>query len=183
MDAFIHCLEAYCSPLYHPMSQGIALEGMRLVLENLPKVAEHPADVEARAHMMSAAAMGAVAFQKGLGAVHALSHPVGAVYNSHHGTTNAVVMPAVLRFNREAVSDRLAAAAAYFGISGGYDGLYAHLAELTGSLGVPQGLSAFGVETSRIDELAAMAVEDPCAGGNPLPLTLDAAKALYAESL
>jgi alcohol dehydrogenase class IV len=183
MDAFIHCLEAYCSPLYHPMSQGIALEGMRLVLENLPKVAEHPGDVEARAHMMSAAAMGAVAFQKGLGAMHALSHPVGAVYNSHHGTTNAVVMPAVLRFNREAVADRLAAAAAYTGISGGYDGLYTHVTELTEALGVPKGLAAFGVESSRINELAAMAVEDPCAGGNPLPLTLDAAKVLYAESL
>jgi alcohol dehydrogenase class IV len=183
MDAFIHCLEAYCSPVYHPMSQGIALEGMRLVLENLPKVAEHPADIEARAHMMSAAAMGAVAFQKGLGAMHALSHPVGAVYNAHHGTTNAVVMPAVLRFNRDAVADRLAAAAAYFGITGGYEGLYSHLMELSTSLGVPQGLSALGVEPERIDTLAAMAIEDPSAGGNPVALTLEAAKDLYAESL
>jgi alcohol dehydrogenase class IV len=115
--------------------------------------------------------------------MHALSHPVGAVYNAHHGTTNAVVMPAVLRFNRDAVADRLAAAAAYFGITGGYEGLYSHLMELSTSLGVPQGLSALGVEPERIDTLAAMAIEDPSAGGNPVTLTLDAAKRLYAESL
>src|SRR5690606_30778327 len=96
MDAFAHCLEAYCSPFYHPMSQGIALEGMRLVHENLERAYEDGFDLEARAQMMSAAAMGAVAFQKGLGAIHALSHPVGAVYGTHHGTTNAVVMPMVL---------------------------------------------------------------------------------------
>jgi alcohol dehydrogenase class IV len=100
MDAFAHCLEAYSSPFYHPMSQGIALEGLRLVNEYLPRAYADGTDLEARANMMSAAAMGAVAFQKGLGAIHALSHPVGAVYNTHHGTTNAVVMPAVLRFNR-----------------------------------------------------------------------------------
>ena len=95
LDAFIHCLEAYSSPFYHPMSQGIALEGMRLVKENLPKVYADPNDIEARGHMMAAAAMGATAFQKGLGAMHAMAHPVGAVYNTHHGMTNAVVMPAV----------------------------------------------------------------------------------------
>ena len=112
MDALAHCLEAYCSPFYHPMSQGIALEGMRLVFENLPKVYADPADIDARGHMMSAAAMGAVAFQKGLGAIHSLSHPVGAVYGTHHGTTNAVVMPMVLEFNRAAIEDRLVRAAA-----------------------------------------------------------------------
>jgi alcohol dehydrogenase class IV len=102
MDAFAHCLEAYSSPFYHPMSQGIALEGMRLVKENLPLVVADGSNITARAEMMSAAAMGAVAFQKGLGAIHALSHPVGAVYNTHHGMTNAVVMPPVLRMNRPA---------------------------------------------------------------------------------
>src|SRR5690606_35730743 len=99
MDALAHCLEAYSSPQSHPMSQGIALEGMRLVLENLPLVYRDPDNLMARAHMMSAAAMGAVAFQKGLGAIHSLSHPLGAVYGTHHGTTNAVVMPMVLDFN------------------------------------------------------------------------------------
>lgn len=106
MDAFAHCLEAYSSPFYHPMSAGIALEGMRLVKEYLPRAYKDGADLEARANMMSAAAMGAVAFQKGLGAIHSLSHPVGAIYNTHHGMTNAVVMPPVLRFNRSAIEER-----------------------------------------------------------------------------
>ncbi len=124
MDAFIHCLEAYSSPFYHPMSQGIALEGMRLAYENLPKVMADGTDIEARSHMMSAAAMGATAFQKGLGAVHAMAHPVGALYNTPHGMTNAIILPAVLRFNRPAIEERIAAAAAYLGIDGGFDGFF-----------------------------------------------------------
>jgi alcohol dehydrogenase class IV len=183
MDAFIHCLEAYCSPFYHPLSQGIALEGMRLVKENLPRVFADPGDIEARTHMMSAAAMGAIAFQKGLGAMHALSHPVGAVYNTHHGTTNAVVMPAVLRFNRPAVEDKLAAVAAYLGIDGGFDGFYDHCLQLRAELGVPDRLGKLGVDDNRVDEMASMAVEDPSAGGNPVPLTRDAARTLYRECL
>ena len=179
MDAFIHCLEAYSSPFYHPMSQGIALEGMRLAAENLPKVFADPNDIEARSHMMSAAAMGATAFQKGLGAMHALAHPVGATFNTHHGLTNAVVMPAVLQFNRPAITERIAAAAAYMGIEGGFDGFYAHVMKLREDLGVPDKLSALGVEADRIDDLAKMAAQDPCAGGNPVELTVDAAKALY----
>src|SRR3546814_18558658 len=119
LDASAHCLEWCCVPFYHPRSQGIALEVMRRVKEGLPRAYADGGDIEARAHMMSAAAMGAVAFQKGLGAIHALSHPVGAVYDTHHGTTNAVVMPTVLRFNRPAVEAKLAAAAAYLGIAGG----------------------------------------------------------------
>lgn len=183
MDAFIHCLEAYSSPFYHPMSQGIALEGMRLAKENLIRVTENPDDIEARSHMMSAAAMGAVAFQKGLGAMHALSHPVGAVFNTHHGMTNAVVMPAVLRFNRSAIETRIAAAAAYMGMQDGFDGFYDHMMKLRAELGVPDKLSALGVDAGAIDKLAAMAVEDPSAGGNPVELTLDGAKALYAECI
>jgi alcohol dehydrogenase len=107
MDAFAHCLEAYSSPFFHPMSQGIALEGMRLVKEYLPRAFRDGTDIEARGQMMVAASMGAVAFQKGLGAVHALSHPVGAVYNTHHGTTNAVCIPAVLQMNRPEIEDRI----------------------------------------------------------------------------
>ena len=183
MDAFIHCLEAYSSPFYHPMSQGIALEGMRLAKENLMHVANDPTNIEARSHMMSAAAMGAVAFQKGLGGMHALSHPVGAVFNTHHGMTNAVVMPALLRFNRPAIETRIASAAAYMGIDGGFDGFYDHVMKLRAELGVPDKLSALGVDASAIDKLAAMAVEDPCAGGNPVELTVEAAKALYAECI
>src|SRR5690606_28835546 len=114
-------------PFYHPMSQGIALEGMRLVFENLMTVYNEPDNLMARGHMMSAAAMGAVAFQKGLGAIHAMSHPIGALFNTHHGTTNAVVMPMVLDFNRSAIEERITAAAAYIGIDGGFDGFRARI--------------------------------------------------------
>jgi hypothetical protein len=179
MDAFAHCLEAYSSPFYHPMSQGIALEGMRLVLENLPKVYSNPQDMEARAQMMSAAAMGAVAFQKGLGAIHALSHPVGAVYGTHHGTTNAVVMPMVLEFNRAAIEDRIVRAAAYLGIDGGFSGFHAMVMDLRAQLNIPENLSAMGVEFARLDELTEMALEDPSCGGNPVVMTRENTRALY----
>jgi alcohol dehydrogenase class IV len=179
MDALAHCLEAYCSPFYHPMSQGIALEGMRLVFENLAVVYTNPNDLDARAHMMSAAAMGATAFQKGLGAIHSLSHPVGALYNTHHGTTNAVVMPMVLDFNRAAIEDRIEKAAAYLGIAGGFDGFRAAIMDLRATLDIPANLTAMGVQTARLDEMAAMALEDPSCGGNPVPLTLQNLRALY----
>ncbi|PDT05652.1 alcohol dehydrogenase [Rhizobium chutanense] len=181
MDAFAHCLEAYSSPFYHPMSAGIALEGMRLVKEFLPRAYREGTDLEARANMMSAAAMGAVAFQKGLGAIHALSHPIGAVYNTHHGMTNAVVMPAVLRFNRAAIEEKIGRAAAYLGISGGFDGFYDYVLKLRSDLGVPDTLTAMGIAPDRIDELSAMAIEDPSAGGNPVPLTLENTKALFRD--
>ncbi len=183
MDAFAHCLEAFSSPFYHPMSQGIALEGMRLVNENLPKAYHDGTDIEARAHMMSAAMMGAVAFQKGLGAIHALSHPVGAVYGTHHGTTNAVVMPACLAFNRSAIEERLAQAAAYLGISGGYEGFVGRVMELRQMLAIPSGLAALGVEESRLDELTAMAIEDPSVGGNPVEMTLENTRALFDAAM
>ncbi|MCA1490957.1 iron-containing alcohol dehydrogenase [Sinorhizobium alkalisoli] len=183
MDAFAHCLEAYSSPFYHPMSAGIALEGMRLVKEYLPRAYKDGADIEARAHMMSAAAMGAVAFQKGLGAIHSLSHPVGAIYNTHHGMTNAVVMPPVLRFNRPAIEEKIACAAAYLGIAGGFDGFYDYVLQLREELGVPDSLAALGVGTDRIDEMAEMAIVDPTAGGNPVELTLESARKLFVECI
>ncbi len=181
MDAFAHCLEAYSSPFYHPMSAGIALEGMRLVKEFLPRAFKEGTDLEARANMMAAAAMGAVAFQKGLGAIHALSHPIGAVYNTHHGMTNAVVMPAVLRFNRKPIEEKIARAAAYLGISGGFDGFYDYVLRLRSELGVPENLTKMGIASDRIDELAAMAIEDPSAGGNPVALTLENTKSLFRD--
>src|SRR5690606_7649645 len=179
MDALAHCLEAYCSPFYHPMSQGIALEGMRLVFENLPKVYANPTDLEARAHMMSAASMGAVAFQKGLGAIHSLSHPVGAIYNTHHGTTNAVVMPMVLDFNRGAIEGRIERAAAYLGIAGGFDGFRARVMDLRAELAIPENLTAMGVEPARLGEMTEMALEDPSCGGNPVEMTYENTRALY----
>jgi len=179
MDAFAHCLEAYSSPHYHPMSQGIAVEGMRLVKDNLPRVYADPTDLEARAHMLSAAMMGATAFQKGLGAVHALSHPIGAVYGTHHGTTNAVVIPPVLDYNRAAIEDRFEALNGYLGLTGGFDGFRAYVVELNDSLSIPKNLTEMGVEASRIDELTAMALKDPSTGGNPIEMTFDNTKALF----
>lgn len=183
MDAFAHCLEAFSSPHYHPMSQGIALEGMRLVNEYLPRAYANPDDLEARAQMMSAAAMGAVAFQKGLGAIHALSHPIGALYGTHHGTTNAVVMPMVLDFNRSAIEGRLARAAAYLGIPGGFDGFRARVMDLRAELGIPPNLTALGVGRDRLDELTGMALEDPSCGGNPLAMTAENTRALLERCL
>ena len=181
MDAFAHCLEAYCSPFYHPMSQGIALEGMRLVKEYLPRAYRDGNDIEARTNMMAAASMGAVAFQKGLGAIHSLSHPLGAVFNTHHGMTNAVVMPPVLRFNREAIEERIERAAAYLGIAGGFDGFFDFVMALRAELGVPENLTAMGVPKEQIDELTAAALEDPSTGGNPVKMTLESMKTLLLD--
>jgi alcohol dehydrogenase class IV len=183
MDAFAHCLEAYCSPHYHPMSQGIAVEGMRLVKEYLPRAFADGNDMEARAHMMSAAAMGATAFQKGLGAIHALSHPIGAFYNSHHGTTNAVVMAPVLKFNRAAIEIRIEALAAYLGISGGFDGFYNYVVELNASLGIPANLTELGVTDPDMDWLVASALKDPSVGGNPVEMTEANTRALFEDCL
>lgn len=183
MDAFAHCLEAFCSPHYHPMSQGIALEGMRLVNEYLPRAFEDGADIEARSHMMSAAAMGATAFQKGLGAIHALSHPIGAVFNTHHGTTNAVVMQPVLDFNRSAIEDRLVQAAAYLGIGGGFDGFYARVGELNRLFQIPANLTELGVVHPDLDSLTQSALADPSTGGNPVVMTTQNTRALLESCL
>lgn len=171
LDAFAHCVEAFSSPHYHPMSQGIALEGMRLVKEYLPRAYENGTDIEARAHMMSAAAMGATAFQKGLGAIHAISHPVGAIYHTHHGTTNAVCMPAVLQFNKSAIEDRFERASAYLGIEGGFEGFCAYVDALNTSMGVPKTLTELGVKDPDIDRLVRDALADPSTGGNPIKMT------------
>jgi alcohol dehydrogenase class IV len=183
MDAFAHCLEAYCSPHYHPMSQGIAVEGMRLVKENLPLAFADGNNLEARAHMMSAAAMGATAFQKGLGAIHALSHPIGAFYNSHHGTTNAVVMAPVLQFNRAAIETRINALAAYLGIDGGFEGFYDYVRKLNASLGIPANLTELGVSDPDMDWLVASALKDPSVGGNPVEMTAENTRKLFEACL
>lgn len=181
LDAFAHCVEAYSSPHYHPMSQGMALEGMALIKEYLPRAYENGGDLEARAHMMSAAAMGSTAFQKGLGAIHALSHPIGAVHHTHHGTTNAVCMPAVLQFNKSAISSRFDFAAAYLGISGGFDGFCAYVDDLNASMSVPKSLTELGVENPDIEALTAAALEDPSTGGNPIEMTPQNTKVLFEQ--
>ncbi len=183
MDAFAHCLEAYCSPHYHPMSQGIAVEGMRLVKDYLPRAYADGSDIEARAQMMSAAAMGATAFMKGLGAIHALSHPIGAFYNTHHGTTNAVVMAPVLQFNRSAIETRIERLAAYLGIDGGFDGFYAFVEELNASLGIPANLTELGVTDPDLDWLVEQALQDPSVGGNPVEMTPENTRQLFTDCL
>jgi len=187
MDALAHCLEAYCAPGYHPMADGIAVEGIRLVFENLPTAFADGANLTARAHMMSAAAMGAAAFQKGLGAIHSLSHPIGALYDTHHGMTNAVFMPYVLAFNRPVIETRIARLAAYCGIEGGFDGFARAVLMLREKLGVPHALGGLikglDMDAARRDLIAEMAIVDPTAGGNPVPLTKEAALMLLDRSV
>ena len=187
MDALAHCLEAYCAPGYHPMADGIALEGMRLVFENLPKAAKDGKDITARANMMAAAAMGATAFQKGLGAIHSLSHPIGALYDTHHGMTNGVFMPYVLAFNRPAIEERIARAAAYLGIKGGFDGFAKAVLKLRKNLKVPHTLpdliKDLKMDARRKSEIAVMAVADPSTGTNPVKLTKKAAQTLLDDAL
>jgi 4-hydroxybutyrate dehydrogenase len=181
LDAFAHCVEAFCSPHYHPMSQGMALEGMRLVKDYLPRAYADGADIEARAHMMSAAAMGATAFQKGLGAIHALSHPIGAIYHTHHGTTNAVCMPAVLQFNKPAIEGVIGKAARYLDIAGGFNGFCAFVDDLNASMSIPKTLGGLGIENPDIDRIVAGALKDPSTGGNPIEMTPENTRRLLHE--
>ena len=183
LDAFAHCVEAFSSPHYHPMSQGIAVEGMRLVIENLGKVYSDGSDIEARANMMSAALMGATAFQKGLGAIHALSHPVGAIHHTHHGTTNAVCMPAVLRLNEAKIRDRFDSVTGYLGIQNGFSGFKVFVDEFNASLNIPLRLGDLGVENPDLGKLVKGALNDPSCGGNPVKLTSENLKALFEEVL
>ncbi len=183
MDALAHCLEAYCAPFYHPMAKGIALEGMALVKDNLLKAVKKPDDLEARGNMLVASTMGATAFQRGLGAIHALSHPLGGLYDAHHGLLNAIVMPYVLKANRKVIEKDIVKAAAYLGIKGGFDGFMKWILKLRKDLGIPHKLADIGIDTKRLDEIAAMAVKDPSAGGNPIAFTQAQYKALAKKSI
>lgn len=182
MDALSHSLEALCAPTYHPMADGIGLEGCRLVLEHLPRVAREPDDLGSRTHMMAAAAMGAVAFQKGLGGMHALAHPIGARFDTHHGMTNAVLMPHVLLANRSAVEVTLTRLAAYVGIPGGYEGFVERIVSMCDELGVPHRLTDLGVDPACADEIAAAAALDPSAAGNPVPFTEAFAAEVFVDA-
>jgi len=179
MDALAHCLEAYCTPGFHPLADGIAAEGVRLVHTYLPRAYADGADIEARAQMMAAAAMGATAFQKGLGAIHSLSHPIGAICGTHHGMTNAVFIPYVLLFNRAAVTERIERLAAYCGIESGFDGFLQWVLELRRTVGVPHTIRELGVDYALADRVADMAIIDPTAGANPVKLTKGAARAIF----
>jgi alcohol dehydrogenase class IV len=172
MDALAHCIEAYCAPGFHPMADGIAVEGVRLIADHLPTAVRDGNDLEARSRMLAAASMGAAAFQKGLGAVHAISHPVGALYDTHHGLTNGVVLPFVLAFNRPAIEERMAYLAVALGLPGGdFEAFTEWLLAFRAELFVPHSLAELGVEEARAGELAEKAMRDPTAGGNPVSMT------------
>jgi alcohol dehydrogenase class IV len=184
MDALSHCLEAYCAPFYHPLADGVAVEGMRLIREWLPVAVRDGANVEARSHMLIASSMGATAFQKGLGAMHSLSHPCGANLGTHHGLTNAVVMPYVLVWNRAAIEDRLARLAAYLGLaSHSFGGVLDWVLDLRAEIGIPNTLGEIGVRAGHAAAFAPQAYADPSTGGNPLPMTVAEFETLYRRAI
>lgn len=184
MDALSHCLEAYCAPSYHPMAEGIAVEGMRLIHDFLPKAVADGSDLEARSHMLIASSMGATAFQKGLGAMHSLSHPCGANLDTHHGLTNAVVMPFVLAWNRRAIEPKMERLAAWLGLKGkGYAAVHDWILSLRETIGIPKTLAALGVQEKHAAEFAPQALADPSTGGNPLPMTVADFEKLYLNCI
>lgn len=184
MDALAHCLEAYCSPRFHPIADGIAVEGVKLVHDWLAKAVLDGSDLDARGGMLIAASMGATAFQKGLGGMHALSHPIGALYKTHHGLTNAVLMPYVLAYNRPAIDERLARLAGFAGLPhASFDALFKWVLQLREDLSIPHALRDIGVTDDQLDRLAQMAEADPSAGGNPLPFDAVAARQVLAWAM
>lgn len=184
MDALAHNLEAYCAPGFHPLADGIAVEGMRLVKDWLPVAVRDGSNLAARAHMLAAASMGATAFQKGLGAIHALSHPVGAVFDTHHGLTNGVVMPYVLAFNRPAIEERLARLARYLGLAeASFEGVQDWVLNLRREIGIAHTLKELGVGEEAVAELTPMAAIDPSCGGNPVPIGESELKIMFLMAI
>lgn len=184
MDALSHNLEAFSSPVYHPMAHGIGLEGMRLVKQWLGVAVEDGQDVAARAHMQVASTMGATAFQKGLGAMHSLSHPCGAVLDTHHGLTNAIVMPYVLFFNRDVIGDKMTAVARYLDLpSPSFDAVLEWVLALRERIGIPPTLADIGVRSSHIEQLAPMAERDPSSATNPVALTTENLSELFSRCI
>ena len=183
MDVLAHCLEAYSSPFFHPLSQGIALEGISIVKKYLVRAYMNGSDIEARGNMLAGSSMGSTAFQKGLGAIHSLSHPVGAMYNSHHGLTNAVFMPYVLERNREAIEEKMIAVAKYLDLKNlSFDGFMHWILDLRKELKIPHTLKELINDDSKLEEMSKMALKDPSTGGNPIPLTQENFLELYKNS-
>jgi alcohol dehydrogenase class IV len=184
MDALSHSLEAYCAPGYHPMAEGVAVEGIRLIKEWLPVAVRNGADLEARSHMLVASSMGATAFQKGLGAMHSLSHPCSANLGTHHGLTNAVVMPYVLEWNRAAIEDKLARLASWLGLPDrSFTGFQAWVLELRRQIGIPHTLAGIGVKEEHAAPFAPQAFVDPSTGGNPVEVTVADFERLYLKCI
>jgi alcohol dehydrogenase class IV len=171
IDAFVHCFEAFCAPGFHPLADGVALEGMRIIHRYLPRAYVDGKDIEARAHMLAAASMGATAFQKGLGGVHAIAHPVGSWFNTHHGLTNAVILPYVITFNRPAIADKTEIIARVLDLPApGFDGFLDWVLQMRRDLGIPHSLADIGVSADKASLIGREAAIDPSAGGNPIPV-------------
>ncbi|WP_373184944.1 iron-containing alcohol dehydrogenase [Halopseudomonas sp.] len=169
MDALSHNLEAFCSPLFHPMAEAIALEGMRLIKEYLPRAVADGKDLDARLKMLVASSMGATAFQRGLGAMHALAHPLGALYDAHHGTLNAVLMPYVLVANRPSIEGQMDVLARYLQLpTAGFDGVLKWVLKLRSEMGIVHTLAELEIDESRADLIAQMAIVDGASGTNPI---------------
>ena len=170
MDALSHSLEALCSPFYHPMAEGIAVEAIRLVKEYLPRAVADGNDIEARAQMLVAASMGATAFQKGLGGMHAIAHSLGALYGAHHGLLNAILMPYVLNANQSVIGERIERLSRYLGLENcDFDGFLAWVLQMRLDLQIPHDLSAINIDDGQAMLVGEMAAVDPAAGGNPIP--------------
>ncbi|WP_062270447.1 iron-containing alcohol dehydrogenase [Endozoicomonas arenosclerae] len=184
VDALSHNLEAYCSPHFHPMAQGIAIEGIRLVKENLPVAFTDSSNLTARMNMLVASTMGATAFQKGLGAMHALAHPLGALYDAHHGMLNAILMPYVLKVNQTVVDQKLARLAQFLDLPGeGFDAFFDWVIQLRSDLGIPHALSELGIDEADSARVGLMAFEDPSASGNPVSLTVEEYRSLFCSAV
>ena len=183
MDALAHCLEAYSSENFHPLSQGIALEGMKIIKDNLIEAFNDGNNINARANMLATSCMGSIAFQKGLGAIHSLSHPVGAIYNTHHGLTNAVFMPYVLKKNREVIENKIVALSRYMNLDDQtFDGFMNWILDLRKQLSIPHTLKELINDDSKFAEMSKMAKDDPSTGGNPILLDVDDFLNLYSDS-
>lgn len=184
VDAFVHCFEAYCAPGYHPMAEGIALEGMRLIREFLPRAYRDGGDIEARGQMLVAATMGATAFQKGLGGVHSIAHAVGAMYDTHHGLTNAVLLPYVMQFNRPAIEGRMGLLCHMLGLNDtGYGAVLEWVMQFRADLGIPGTLAEIKVPDDRSGDVGKLAESDPSTGCNPRPMNAADMEAVFLNAV
>ena len=184
MDALAHNLEAFCAPGFHPMADGIAIEGMRLIKKSLLKAVKNGSDMEARADLLAAASMGSTAFQKGLGAIHSLSHPLNAQFNLHHGLSNAIFMPYVLTFNKENIEERIISICDYLSLNKSFDTFLNWILDLRNELNIPHKLSdIIEIKKMNLDELSKMALDDPSTSSNPKKLTLNDMKVMYEHSI
>ncbi|MCP5276103.1 MAG: iron-containing alcohol dehydrogenase [Burkholderiales bacterium] len=184
MDALSHNLEAYCAPFYHPMADGIAMEGIRLVKDYLPRAFENGQDLESRTQMLTASLMGATAFQKGLGGMHAIAHSLGAVYDAHHGLLNAILMPYILNANRTVIESRIERLGRFLSLEDtSFDGFLRWVLALRSQLGIPHSLSAIGIDTEQAARIGEMSAADPSAGGNPIAFTAERYAEIFVEAV